>query len=159
MNSRVVVKSQEGETNIPVPTDQEKITTKLNMIMQTAIALKYRTGNLLSKLEVTESRATRIDTTVNILIDMVNHGNVSYIGVLQCRLVDADGNVVSRDQIDLAVYRELTRKMKLPLTGGEINRPLNVEVSISNEGRSDIPVEDMVVGNSIVYTSLVEADQ
>jgi len=156
--ARVMVKSQEGETNIPVPSEDDKITTKLNMIMQTAIALKYRTGNLMSKLDVEYSKATLIDTTVSMLIDMVNHGNVSYIGVLQCRLVDADGKIISRDQIDLAVYRELRRNMRLPLTGSAYKKPFNVEVSISNEGRSDIPVEDMVVGNSIVFTALVEPD-
>jgi len=153
---RVVIRAQEGETSIPTASDNEKITTKLNMIMQTAISLKYRTGNLISKLEVANSRATMTDSTVNVLIDMVNHGNVSYIGVLQCRLVDANGKVISREQIDLAVYRDLTRNMTLPVIGNEYKLPFNVEVSISNEGRTDVPVEDMVVGNSIVFTALVE---
>jgi len=154
--ARVMVRAQEGETSIPTASDNEKITTKLNMIMQTAIALKYRTGNLVSKLEVTSSEAAMTDTTVSMVIDMVNHGNVSYIGVLQCRLVDAEGKIVSRDQVDLAVYRELRRNMKLPVADGDFKMPFNVEVSISNEGRSDIPIEDMVVGNSIVFTALVE---
>ena len=154
--ARVVVRSQEGETSIPAASDNEKITTKLNMIMQTAISLKYRTGNLLSKLEVASAGAAMTDTTVNVLIDMVNRGNVSYIGVLQCRLIDADGKVISRDQIDLAVYRELIRNMKLPVVNGDFKKPFSAEISITNEGRTDIPVEDMVVGNSIVMTEPVQ---
>jgi len=46
--------------------------------------------------------------------------------------------------------------MTLPVIGNEYKLPFNVEVSISNEGRTDVPVEDMVVGNSIVFTALVE---
>ncbi len=154
--ARVVVKSQEGKTEIPIASEDNKITTKLNMIMQTAISLKYRTGNLISKLEVAGARATTIDSTVNVFVEMINRGNVSYIGILQCRLADADGKVISRDQIDLAVYRELSRNMKLPVTGNDFKKPFSVEISITNEGRTDIPVEDMVTGNSIVMTEPVQ---
>jgi P pilus assembly chaperone PapD len=153
---RVMVKSQAGETSIPVPDDTTKITTKLNMIMQTAIVLKYRTGNLVSKLEVTNSRVHREDSTVFAYISMANRGNVSYIGVLNTRLVDADGKELSRRKIDLAVYRELTRRMELPVTGTDFKSPLKVEVTISNEGRSDVPPEEMVVGNVIDYIAQVE---
>ncbi len=153
---RVVVKSQSGETSIPVPSDDDKITTKLNMIMQTAIICKYRTGNLISKLEVTGTDIDLMDTTVNVRVSMTNRGNVSYVGVLTARLLDADNREIFKRSTDLAVYRDLTRKMELPITGREFTEPYHVEISISNEGRSDIPPEDMVVGNSIEFTTLVE---
>lgn len=152
---RIIVKSQEGQTSIPLPNSEDKITTKLNMVMQTALVCKYRTGNLLSKLDVTKTDISRDDSTVNVMIDMVNKGNVSYIGLLNVKLVDASNREVAKHQIDLAVYRELTRRISLPFTGKQYKEPLRVEVNISNEGRSDIPPEDMIIGNSIEYTSLV----
>jgi P pilus assembly chaperone PapD len=132
--ARIMVRSQEGETTIPLPTNNDKITTKLNMIMQTAIVLKYRSGNLVSKLEVQETEVFQTDTIITAFIDMVNRGNVSYVGILNCRLVDAGGREISKADIDLAVYRELT---------------------ISTDGRKDIAAEDMIAGNRIEYTTIV----
>jgi len=154
--ARVVVRSQEGQTVIPVPASNETITTKLNMIMQTAISLKYRTGNLISKLDVRKTETVQTDSTLHVLIDMVNPGNVSYIGLLKCRLVDAGGKEISKNQVDLAVYRELKRRVDLLIAGDDFQKPYKVEVSISNQGRSDIPTEDIIVGNSIEYTAVVE---
>lgn len=156
--ARIMIKSQEGETSIPQPSDNDKITTKLNMIMQTAIVLKYRSGNLVSRLELLDVEARRIDTTVAILIDMANKGNVSYVGILTCRLLDASDKEISSRKIDLAVYRDLKRRIELPITGREFREPYRVEIAISTEGRTDIAPEDMVMGNSIEYTALVMED-
>jgi P pilus assembly chaperone PapD len=153
--ARIMVRSQEGETSIPLPTDEDKITTKLNMIMQTAIVLKYRSGNLVSKLEVRNTDITPTDTAVYAYIDMVNRGNVSYVGILDCRLVDAKGKEISSNDIDLAVYRELMRKVRLPILPGDFARPYKVEVSISTEGRKDIAAEDLISGNKIEYSANV----
>jgi P pilus assembly chaperone PapD len=153
--ARIMVRSQEGETSIPLPTDEDKITTKLNMIMQTAIVLKYRSGNLVSKLEVRNTDITPTDTAVYAYIDMVNRGNVSYVGILDCRLVDAKGREISSSDIDLAVYHELMRKVRLPILPGDYSRPYKVEVSISTEGRKDIAAEDLISGNRIEYSANV----
>jgi len=153
--ARIMVRSQEGETSIPLPTDNDKITTKLNMIMQTAIVLKYRSGNLISKLEVRETEVFPTDTMVIAYIDMVNRGNVSYVGILSCRLIDAKGKEISKTDIDLAVYRELKRKIRLPIFEGDYARPFKIETSISTEGRKDIAIEDMITGNRIEFSTIV----
>lgn len=154
--ARIMVRSQEGETSIPLPTDDDKIMTKLNMIMQTAIVLKYRSGNLISKLEVRETEVFPTDTMVTAYIDMINRGNVSYVGVLSCRLIDADGREISKNDIDLAVYRELKRKVRLPILAGDFARPYKIETSISTEGRKDIAAEDMIAGNRIEFSTIVQ---
>ncbi len=154
--ARIIVKSQEGETTIPLPTDDDKITTKLNMIMQTVIVLKYRSGNLISKLEVRETEVFPTDTMVTAFIDMINRGNVSYVGILSCRLIDAAGKEISKNDIDLAVYRELKRKIRLPIFEGDYTRPFKIETSISTEGRKDIAAEDMITGNKIAFSTIVQ---
>lgn len=153
--ARIMVRSQEGETTIPLPTNNDKITTKLNMIMQTAIVLKYRSGNLVSKLEVQETEVFQTDTIITAFIDMVNRGNVSYVGILNCRLVDAGGREISKADIDLAVYRELRRKVRLPIIGSDFVKPYKIKVTISTDGRKDIAAEDMIAGNRIEYTTIV----
>jgi P pilus assembly chaperone PapD len=154
--ARVVVRSEEGQTTIPSPTKSEGITTKLNMVMQTAIALKYRTGNLTSQLDVTDTKVRQTDSTVEFRIRMANRGNVSYIGLLQCRLLDAQGTEISVKQMDLAVYRELNRNVILPVVGTTFKKPFKVELSIGNEGRKDIAPEDMIPGNRIEFSTLVQ---
>jgi P pilus assembly chaperone PapD len=153
--ARIVVRSQESQSTIPEATEEGKITTNLNMVMQTAISLKYRTGDLVSELQLTDSQAELTDSTVVAMLDMTNKGNVSYLGVVTCRLLDADNKEISSEQFDLAVYYDLRKRIDLPVTGGNFKRPFRVELSITNEGRSDIPPEDVVKGNPIEYTMTV----
>lgn len=152
--ARVVVRSKEGQQEIPIPSDEGAITTKLNMIMQTAIMLKYRTGSLSSEVAVSNATAVRNDSAVMVTVDLANKGNVSYIGVLNCRLIGEDKREISRVQTDLAVYRELRRRIELPIkaTTGKYT----VEVAITTDGRTDIAPEDIIQGNKIFSTVEVE---
>ena len=150
--ARIVVESQEGTTSLPMPSNDQEITTKLNMIMRTAIMLKYRTGDLVANLELGSAEAKRIDSRVEVLADLRNKGNVSYVGIMECRLIDAAGSQVSYSNIQLAVYHDLLRRVDMPLSDTDFMEPLKVEMSISNRGRKDIPVEEMVFGNDILYT-------
>jgi len=154
--ARIVVRSQEGEVSIPAPSDSGKISTKLNMILQTAIMLKYRTGTLISKLEVLNTDVKYTDSAVQTTIQFANRGNVSYVGTLKCQLLSSDGKVISVDKIDLAVYSELVRRVKLPIRGQDLKKPFKVEVSISTSGRTDIPPEDLIKGNSIEYSTIID---
>jgi P pilus assembly chaperone PapD len=150
--ARIVVKSQESQVNVPPAEGEEGITTNLNMIMQTAISLKYRKGNLYSKLEMVDAKAEHSDSKVNVLVDLINRGNVSYIGVLNCRLTDADNNELSSQRIDLAVYYDLKRRVELPISGIRPKPPYNVEIFITNEGRTDVEPQDRIRGNEIRYS-------
>ncbi len=150
--ARIVVESQEGVTTVPTASENEQITTKLNMIMRTAIMLKYRTGNCVAELKLNGAEAKQEDSTVEVLVDLTNTGNVSYVGILACRLLDSDNKQVSSNDLQLAVYHDLKRRMLLPVKYGNFRAPYKVEVSISNKGRKDIPSDDMIFGNDILYT-------
>ena len=153
--SRIVVRAQEGQTTIPVANGDDKISTKLNMIMQTVLVCKYRTGNLLSRLNVVNTEVIKTDTAVIATIDMENKGNVSYVGLLDVKLKDADDKEIASRQIDLAVYSVLSRRVVLPVNDHDYKEPLRVEVDINNEGRADIDPEDMIIGNNIEYSLVV----
>jgi P pilus assembly chaperone PapD len=154
--ARIVVRSQEGETSLPVAGKENQITTKLNMIMQTAIMLKYRTGKLSAQLELKHAEAKKSDSTVHAMFDLSNRGNVSYLGVLNCRLLDKDNRQVSYKKIDLAVYRDMRRRIDLPITKGDFKPPYQVDLLISGQGRDDIADEDMIFGNDVTWSTTIE---
>ena len=154
--AHIVIKSQEGEASFPVASEEEGITTRLNMIMKTAIALKYRTGELSAQLEMTDLKVMEIDSQVVVYCDLKNRGNVSYLGVLTCRLYDALGKEISAHKSNLAVYRDLRRGIYLPLVGGNYLRPYKVDVAISGTGRTDVPRKDMIYGTEISYSAVIE---
>jgi P pilus assembly chaperone PapD len=154
--ARIVIRSQEGQTSLPIPSDSTAISTKLNMIMQTAIMVKYRTGALVSKLELTKAEARMGDSAVTVIADFSNKGNVSYVGMLNCRLLDADKKEVARQSSDLAVYRDLKRRVEIPTKNLAGKRPYQVELTVSTDGRTDIAPADVVTGNKILFTMSVE---
>lgn len=153
--ARVVIRSEEGETAIPVAGRENQITTKLNMIMQTAIMLKYRTGKLSAELELTRTDVQPRDSLVQVMLDLANRGNVSYLGVLNCRLLDADNRQISYRKIDLAVYRDLRRRIDLPVKAGDYKKPFQVDLTISSKGRDDIADDDMIFGNDLKWSAMV----
>ena len=83
--ARIVVKTQDATPNIPEPSGEGQITTKLNMVMQTAVMLKYRHGDVFCELELKGASATFRDQIVEVMIDANNVGNASYLGVLGLR--------------------------------------------------------------------------
>lgn len=152
--ARIVVAAQEGEATIPASDQNGAISTKLNMVTQTAIVLKYRTGALVSDLALMGASAQTTTSQVWATVDLVNRGNVSYVGVLKCRLLGGDNSEISSNQVDLAVYRNLKRRIAMPVA--EKKTPRQVEVTISNEGRTDIAPEDIIPGNKISYVIPLE---
>ncbi len=154
--ARIVIRSEGSQATIPVVGEEENITTKLNMIMQTAIILKYRTGNLVAKLDVNETYVNKTDSTYEVFIDMENRGNVSYVGALRVRLLDSGKKIISESRLNLAVYKSLLRKLELPIPLNNSKTPFQIEVSISNDDRKDLPPEGMIQGNSLLYTVSAE---
>lgn len=154
--ARVIVRSQESKVSIP-KAKEGQITTNLNMIMQTAISLKYRNGNLVSKIAMSDVEATVGDNEVDILMDLQNLGNISYVGRLICRVMDSNGDEIGLKIVDLAIYRDLKRKITVPLNveaAGKI--PASIEVFITDEGRTDIDPKYRIRGNELEYSMALD---
>ncbi len=154
--ARIVVKAQDATANIPEPTGEGQITTKLNMVMQTAVMLKYRHGEVFCELELNGATATQRDQTVEVMIDANNVGNASYLGILSCQVVDANGREIATKSTQLAIYRDMRRRLMIPVPEGDYVRPFEVNLSITSKGRTDIAAEDMLYGNDIEYSAVVE---
>jgi P pilus assembly chaperone PapD len=154
--ARIVVRSQEGVMVDTATLASGQISTKLNMIMQTAIMLKYRKGSLAAKLEMPKVKAVKNDSMVVVMTDFNNLGNASYVGLLNVRVLDADKKEITKQQSDIAVYRGLRRRMELPLKNGIGKLPLQVEISVSTDGRTDLAPDDVIRGNKIQELVTVE---
>ena len=154
--ARVVVRSEASNPPEPVEVPEGEISARINTVMQTAISLKYRTGDLNSQVELSDAEVSRTDSLVKVMIDLANKGNVSYLGMLNCRLLDADGKEISAMKEHIAVYYDLRRGISLPVTNGEFRPPFQVELDISTEGRKDMPASEVIPGNRIEYSMAVE---
>ncbi len=154
--ARVVVRSEASNPPPPAVVPEGEISARINTVMQTAISLKYRTGDLSSQLELMNAEASRTDSRVAVTIDLANKGNVSYLGMLNCRLLDADGREITAMKEHLAVYYDLRRRIDLTLPEGDYQGPFQVELFIDTEGRSDMPSSEVVSGNRIEYSLAVE---
>jgi len=153
--ARIIVRSQDSRAELPDAGDMESITTRLNMVMQTAIVLKYRTGDLIARLGVIDTEIERSDSLVAISIDMENQGNVSYVGILRCNLYDANDVEITARRINIAVYDDIKRRVELPVGIGDYRQPFHVDIVIENEGRKDVPADELIPGNRLEYSMTV----
>ena len=154
--ARVVVSSQSAAAALPTDTEEGQISAKINSIIQTAISLKYRTGDLSAALDVGEPKANLTDGKVEVMIDMTNRGNVSYLGLLRCRLIDAEKKEVCAMSQNVAVYYDLRRRIDLPVPDSGFVAPYQVEMTITTTGRTDVPSTEIVPGNRVEYLLAVE---
>ncbi len=153
--ARIVVRSQDSQAQLPDAGDLESITTRLNMVMETAIVLKYRTGELMAKLGVIDTEIERSDSLVTISIDLENQGNVSYVGVLRCNLFDANDVEITTRRINIAIYDDIKRRVELPIGISDYRQPFHVDIVIENDGRNDVPANELISGNRLEYTLTV----
>lgn len=150
--ARVVITSQEGKTSLPNPTGEGQISTVLNMIMQTAIMLKYRQGDQVAHVKLNGVDAIQEDTLVSVIVDLSSTGNASYVGLMHCRLFNADKQEIGYRRIDLAVYRDLKRRVTFPVASYKSGSPYSFELYITPNGRKDIAAEYLIRGNEIEYS-------
>jgi len=155
-SARVVIESRDAQVEAPKALAEGEISTKLNMIMKTAMMLKYRNGDCTTELELTGAKAEMMEDSVLVTVDLKTLGNASYVGLLRSRLLDSRGRELDYHNMDVAVYDTMRRRFALHVDGEEAQRPYRVELSISNKGRRDVAHEDMIFGNDIFITQAVE---
>ncbi len=154
--ARVVVESQGVETEKPNADDEEAVSADLNTVMQTSAMLKYRHGQVFSELELTNSGVSRGEGEVDVRLDMTSKGNASYVGMLNCRLLDAEDREISANSVPLTVYHQLRCVVPLKIAEGDFKTPYRVEAEITGKGREDIAAEDMIYGNDLTFRAVLE---
>jgi len=54
------------------------------------------------------------------------------------------------------VYRDMKRRIDLPITAGDFKPPYQVDLLISGQGRDDIADDDMIFGNEVTWSATIE---
>lgn len=154
--ARVMVSSKKTTTPVQMIDVEQTIGTQIHMVSRQAVMMKYRKGDLSCSLELTDARARQEGNLVHVMVDLVNRGNVSYMGTLDCKLIDREQREVSHNSLKMAIYRDLRRRIDLPILSDRYKPPFKVVIRISNEGRNDVMPQDMIKGNTIDFTAIVD---
>jgi hypothetical protein len=106
---------------------------------------------------MTNVHATPTEDGIDVVMDLKNLGNISYVGRLICRLLASNGDEIGQKSVDLAVYRDLRRKVSIPLNVEAAGkRVASVELFITDEGRTDIDPRYHIKGNELEYSMALE---
>lgn len=155
--SRILVTSKGVKNGPPKAGEEAGISAVINMVVQTAVSLKYRTGELVSALDVSNVETKLNNNNVEIMADLTNKGNVSYLGKFNCRLLDADNKEINSVSIDIAVYRSMRRRFVVAIPDSvEAKPPYKAEIAFTTEGRTDIPTVDMIHAREIAFEFSLE---
>jgi hypothetical protein len=123
---------------------------------QTISILNYRKGKLISRLEVIDTKLIKSDSLIAFTVEMVNSGNAAYVGLLKYNLLDAQNISIVHGEVNIDVFEKAARRVELPITSGEFTPPYYIDIKIENDGRKDIPSDQIIPGNKIEYSITVQ---
>jgi hypothetical protein len=113
--ARVLVRSRGGQP--PIEERRGDVTVQIDVETVVVIALNYRNGEVGTGLELVEADAVQAAAdTVRADITLRRTGNAAFLGRVLVEALAADGRVVGTAEEVLAVYRDLGRRVMVPVT-------------------------------------------
>jgi hypothetical protein len=109
--SRLVFTSRGQQIPVGGVPDTMDIRIGLNLEVRTIIASTYRKGDVHTGVRVEELDPVLRSDSLVIMPRLVREGNAAYIGQLEVRLEDPAGATAAEWQAQVAVYRELQRRL------------------------------------------------
>lgn len=139
--TRVIVASQDSSPDEPAVVS-EGVRAQLILRSRMIIPLSYRKGAVATGVRLTGFQPEIGDSTVTAHVHLERTGNAAYLAKLELHLIDEDGNAVVGWQRDIAVYRDLYRRIELPYS--QLPKGVYVlSLRLSTE-RDDIPARDIL---------------
>jgi len=144
--ARAVVASQGSQVPLESP-DSGLVTVGLTLEVRTVVPVTYRkgevhTGVVLSKLE----RSVVGDSLVT-KVGMQRTGNAAFLGTLHLTLQNAAGEVALEVHRQVAVYRDLLKRVSLPI-GDLPPGDYTLHVRLDTE-RSDLDLENVLPAQAV----------
>jgi hypothetical protein len=133
--ARVLVTSRGGQP--PIEDVQGDVRLQLDVETTLVMAANFRKGNVSTGVRIAGEEVRRDAEGVHLQLDLERTGNAAFLGRLRADLVDGQGQVVGTAWDDLAVYRGVRRRYRIPVPAG-VQGPLAVQVSVDT-GREDLP--------------------
>ncbi len=113
--ARAVVHSRGVEAPVTAP-DSGGVQVGLRLEVRTVVPVTYRNGNVNTGLVIADvDRAVNGDSLVA-KVGMRRSGNAAFLGTLHVTLLDATGAVAAEARRAVAVYRDLLKRVSLPVS-------------------------------------------
>lgn len=112
--SRVVVSSRRQTAPEAVDAGGD-VVVGLELATRTITSLVYRKGEVYTSLALDSAGAWGTGDAVVVEVDMRRTGNAAWLGAIEMTVVDREGNAVHRDQVAVATYYRLFRRLEFPL--------------------------------------------
>ncbi len=113
--ARAVVHSRGAEAPVTLP-DSGGVQVGLRLEVRTVVPVTYRNGNVNTGLVIANvDQAVNGDSLVA-KVGMRRSGNAAFLGTLHVTLLDATGAVASEASRAVAVYRDLLKRVSLPVS-------------------------------------------
>jgi hypothetical protein len=137
--SRLVFTSRGQRVPVGGAVDTTEVRVGLDLEVRTIIASAYRKGEVQTGVRVEGLEPVIHGDSLVIRPRLIRDGNAAYIGRLEARLDDRDGRTAAQWQAQVAVYRELERRLAWDvshLPAGQYTLRLRLSTD-----RDDIPRE------------------
>lgn len=114
--ARAVVHSRSAQPPTVTP-DSTGVQVGLNLEVRTVVPVSYRNGNVNTGLVITTIDHSVASDSLVAKVGLRRTGNAAFLGTLHTTLVDDTAAVVAESHRQIAVYRNLLRRISLPLDG------------------------------------------
>ena len=132
--ARALIRSRGGVA--PLEERRGEVAVQIDVETMTVVAVNYRNGAVATGLEVLGADLALVDGLAEVDLSLRRTGNAAFLGRVLVELVDADGRVVADREDVLAVYRDLRRRLRVPVPAG--SRPVKARVRVDTR-RDDLP--------------------
>lgn len=133
--ARALIHGRGGQPPIEQRVDDVGVQVAVETVVVAAV--NYRHGQVETGLRVVGAEAVSGDGSVVATINLARTGNAAFLGRLLVELVDAEGRVVMASEDVLAVYREMRRRVELPVPADHVG-PFQVRFTMDTR-RDDLP--------------------
>jgi hypothetical protein len=144
--ARAVVTSR--GTQAPIEQRQGDVSVRLNLETAIAVSVAYRKGSVGTGIRVEAERAELTDEGMDLFLDLAREGNAAFLGRIRGRVVNAEGQTVTEFSQNIAVYREMRRRVSIPFGDLTASSGYRIEYVVEAE-RPDLPAHGPLPAQTI----------
>lgn len=151
--SRLSVAAEAGQVPVEGVADTS-VKISLALRVRTIVAVNYRNGTVHTAARLNDLQASVIGDSLAFRVDIEREGNAAFLGTLSTVLLDAEGAEVKREDIQIAVYYDLSPRRALSLE----NVPPGTYTLVSRltTERADLDAEVVLQAEPVADTLRVE---
>jgi hypothetical protein len=114
--TRLAVVAEMGNVPTTGVTDSA-VSIALRLRVRTIIAVSYRNGGVHTGIRMANMRTDIDGDSLGVRVDLTREGNAAFLGTLRTALFDDEGTEVRREDVQVAVYYDLSPRRTLWLEG------------------------------------------